>query len=545
MAELLAQATAARLPDIEWSLLWPFLVPALGSILLITLTSLFPALRTRGFPAVYTVVVAIVAGGALVWAFDRLSDPNRGELVVGGAIAIDHFTLFVTATILIGVAATALVLRDYLVREGFDGPEWYALVLLSASGGIMLASANDLIVAFLGLEILSISVYVLAALHLRRIQSQEAGFKYFILGALSSAIFLYGIAMLYGATGSLSYNRIAEVLGDGVYGMVNDAGLAPGREASLLLAGIGLLLVGFAFKVSAAPFHFWTPDVYQGAPSPVVGFMASAVKVAGFGGLLRLFVHALGDRAADWQPMIAALALISIILGSIMAIIQTDVKRMLAYSSISHAGFMLLALHAAGSSDAEVAANGAQAALFYMLAYALMVLGTFAIVTAVGRRGDGAHSLTSYRGLSKEQPVLAALMMVLLFSQAGVPFTAGFFGKFTVILAAADGRYYVLAGVAMLASVIGAYLYLRIVVAMFLSADDSGEAHADTSAPADENDDGAESLEAEAAPELGPIVVPRLLLLTATAAAVITIVLGIFPGLIESPLVKAAAALLS
>ena len=502
LAHTLAQQGALVTPEIAWSLIAPFVVLAIGGILLITVTSVVPALRRDGFPAGFTILTAIVAGWFIRDIWSRL-DEEGPFLVVADAMSIDRFTIFVWAILCAAVFLVAALFDGYLRRENFDGPEWYVLMLMSASGGMIMAAAQDLILIFLGLEILSIAVYVLAALHLRRSDSQEAAFKYFILGALASALFLYGIALVYGATGSTALNAIAGARAP------NELGLNPMEDSSMMLAGIALILVGFAFKVSAVPFHMWTPDVYEGSPTPVVAFMASAVKVAGFAGMARVFWDGLSYYHADWRPVISALALFSLIVGSFLALSQTNVKRMLAYSSIVHAGFILIAVEAlAGGSAGFEQTNeglfrslaGAEALLFYMLAYTLMTIGSFGVLTVAGRRGDGGHTLEHYRGLSKSQPVLAALMVVLLFAQAGVPFTSGFLAKFRVIMAAADNGSYVLAGAAMLASVVGAVLYLRVVVSMYM-ADGAGApmvAHAVTDSDVDVDDADSESVDAEA-----------------------------------------------
>ena len=356
------------------------------------------------------------------------------------------------------VGLVALLANDYLRREGLDGPEFYVLIMLSASGGIIMASANDLIVMFLGLEIVSLAAYVLASMHSRRIESQEAGMKYFVLGSLSSAIFLYGIALTYGATGSTNLVDIKEFVATTV--IVDDA---------LLLAGFALLLVGFGFKVAAAPFHSWTPDVYQGSPTPVAAFMASAVKTAAFAGLLRVFYVTFGDYRTDWQPIVYALAIATLFVGSFLAIVQTDVKRMLAYSSISHAGYLLVGVQAATP-------DGTAAVLFYLAAYSFMVVGSFAVITLVAGTGDSRTSLDDLKGLSRTRPVLAIALTVFLLGQAGVPLTSGFFAKFYIIESAVDARSFPLAIVAMLAAVVAAFLYLRIMVSVWLDGDEDAAA---------------------------------------------------------------------
>lgn len=279
--------------------------------------------------------------------------------------------------------------------------------------------------------------------------------KYFVLGAFASAFFLYGIALIYGATGSTNLLEIDRFLATNLL-----------TEDALLLGGFALLLVGLLFKVAAVPFHAWTPDVYQGAPSPIVAYMASGVKVAGFAAILRVFWLTFGDYRTDWQPIVYAIAVLTLFVGSVVAIMQTDVKRMLAYSSISHAGYVLVGVQAA-------TADGTAAALFYLGAYAFMVIGSFAVVTVMGASGAGS-SLDDYALLSRRRPVLALTFTVFLLAQAGVPFTSGFFAKFYVIGAAVEARSYWLAALAMVAAVIAAYVYLRVILAMYVGAGDAG-----------------------------------------------------------------------
>lgn len=304
---------------------------------------------------------------------------------------------------------------------------------------------------FLGLEALSIGIYVMIAMHHRRSEARESAIKYFVLGAFSSAFLLYGIALTYGSTGSTNLVHIRDYLDAVVF-----------RDQHLLMAAMALLLVGLSFKVAAAPFHFWAPDVYQGAPSPVTGWMASIAKAAGFAALLRIFFAAFASHDLDWAPIVGALAVITLVVGAVMAILQTDVKRMLAFSSVSHAGYILVAVHSASDS-------GTSAALFYLFTYTLMVLGSFAVVGAMG--SDDEHPLSRYSGLGRSRPVIAMGFTLLLLAQAGIPTTSGFIAKFQVIAAAVDNKSYFIAAVSMVTAVIGAFMYLRIVMAMYVVDD--------------------------------------------------------------------------
>ena len=488
--------------DVAWSAVAPVLVLIGGALVLLAAD----ALRRR--PPIngsYALVTTVIAGGAIgmsVPLWNRVQDAGRGPFsTLGQAVGVDGFSVFATMVIAAGVIVAALLSDEFLRREGLDGAEPYVLMLLSASGGVIMASANDLIVMFLGLEILSMAVYIMAAMHLRKISSQEAGLKYFVLGAFSSAFFLYGIALVYGATGSTNLVEISSFLSTTVL-----------AHSGLLMAGMALLLVGFGFKVALVPFHFWSPDVYQASPSPSVAWMASGVKVAGFAGLMRVFFLAFSNLRLDWQPIIAALAVVSLVVGAVLAVVQTDVKRMLSYSSISHAGFVLVGVQAAND-------QGIKAALFYLGAYTFMVGGSFGIATVVGRKGDIGQSLSDYRGLSKDRPVLAVVFALLLFAQAGVPLTSGFFAKFYVITAAVDAGSTWLAVVAMVASVIAAFLYLRIVVSMYMESDPDEER------------------------EPRRIPVPFAAGLALALCTVVTLGVGIFPSLLANPAGDATPAL--
>ena len=455
-------------PSVDWPALLPLLILMVGGLLMLTFSSFLRGRAPRGLFAGVTIAIAVAAAlsalpvwarvqnwDSLLWWSTSHSQPGAFS-TVGGSVGIDGFSLFITIALCGAVAMAALLASAYLRREDMEGPEFYVLMLLSASGGVMMAMANDLIVMFIGIETLSIAVYVLAGMHLRRVQSQESGIKYFVLGAFSSAFLLYGIAMIYGATGSVNLVQIKDFM----------AGVVPVQNGFLLI-GLSLILVGLAFKVAAVPFHAWSPDVYDGAPTPAVAWMASGVKAAAFAGLVRIFVLTFSNYGATWRPIVYVLAILSMVVGAALAIVQSNVKRMLAYSSISHAGFMLMALQASST-------EGTAAIAFYVAVYTFMVAGSFGVATIVGRRGDGHHSLTDYRGLSRSNPLLAAAFTVLLLAQAGVPFTAGFFAKFYAITAAVDAHSTPLAIIAMVSAVISAFLYLRLIVAMFMTGGDDG-----------------------------------------------------------------------
>ena len=440
-------------PSIPWGELIPVLSLLAGTCFLLLVGSLVPTWPRRG----YAWVTGISTAVALVANAVKWNDLYyiKGQTFFADAIAIDRVSVLASIAICISVIFASLMLSAYLVRMNADGPELYALLLTSAIGALVMVAANELIVLFLGLEILSLSLYLLAASNRDREQSQESGLKYFILGGFSSAFFLYGVALIFGSTGSTKISGIGETLSGNISIVNTDA---------MLLIGIGLLLVGLGFKVSAAPFHVWTPDVYEGAPTPVTAFMASAGKVAAFAALLRILMVGLEQRADDWRPVVWALAMLTVFTGSILAVVQTNVKRMLAYSSISHAGFILVGVEAAG----QMSGDGIATSMNYLAIYTVLVMGSFAIVLAMSGSTDGETNLSDFKGLAKRRPALALAFTVLLFAQAGVPLTAGFVAKFAVIKSSVEANSYVLAIAAMVAAVIGAYLYLRIAVSMWL-----------------------------------------------------------------------------
>jgi NADH-quinone oxidoreductase subunit N len=436
-------------PEIDWFSIAPELALFSAAVLIVLVRSL--ARRTpRVFEASLAIAgVGVVTAAVFTGVLWHLVERDGPYQAIAGMVAVDGFSVFVRAVVLLCLALALLISIGYLRREQLEAPEYVALMVLSATGMSVMATANDLIAIFLGLEILSIALYVLSAFDRRRLTSQEAGLKYFLLGAFSSAVFLYGVALTYGATGTTSLTGIARFLaGTTLF------------DNGVLLVGLALLLVGLGFKVAAAPFHMWTPDVYQGAPTPVTAFMGGATKAAAFGAILRVFVGTFDLYRVDWRPAVFGLAVISMVVGAVAAVVQTDVKRMLAYSSIAHAGYVLIGVQAATD-------RGTSAALFYLLVYALMIIGAFAVVTVVARKGDERHSLDDYRGLARTSPVLAGLLTLFLLAQAGVPLTGGFVAKLGVFTAAVDAGQYALALIGMLVAVVSAFVYLRIVLAMY------------------------------------------------------------------------------
>jgi NADH-quinone oxidoreductase subunit N len=454
-----------HVPSIRYLGILPVIVMLGGAVALLGVASLVRRPFRRRMATVSTLVISLTAFGLTWWQWVDVQS-HGPYTTIDHAVVVDGFSVFITVLVTAAMALTALVSEGYLQREGIDGVELHVLALVSASGAILMAQANDLVIVFLGLEILSIALYVLTAFNHKRAASGEAALKYFVLGGFSSAIFLYGIALTYGATGTTNLTQIAAFLAHNV--LVHDG---------VLLAGMSLLLVGFAFKVAAVPFHMWTPDVYQGSPSPITGFMAAVAKAGGFAAFLRVFISSFGVLASDWRPIIYVLAIVTLVVGAGLAVVQRDIKRMLAYSSINHAGFVLLGLQAAS-------ARGVSSALYYLFAYMFMVIGSFAVVTLIGRTGDDDHDIAAYRGLARRQPVLAFAFAVLLLAQAGVPFTTGFLTKFQVVIASVDAHSVPLAVIAMVSAAVAAFFYLRVTVLMYAPDDDLGDASGSTGAPA-------------------------------------------------------------
>jgi NADH-quinone oxidoreductase subunit N len=369
-----------------------------------------------------------------------------GKLVTfGGSFIVDEFARFLKILALLGSAAAIVMSIDYARREAQERFEYSVLILLSTLGMLMLISAADLIALYLGLELMSLPLYVVAASHRTSLRSTEAGLKYFVLGALSSGMLLYGASLIYGFTGTVSFAGIALAAGQGGIG---------------LIFGIVFLFAGFCFKVSAVPFHMWTPDVYEGAPTPVTAFFAAAPKVAGIAMFVRVAVMAFPGITSQWQQIVVFVSIASMALGSFAAIGQRNFKRLMAYSSIGHMGFALVGL-AAGTSE------GVQGVLVYIAIYVTMTLGVFAVILSMRRTTGMVESIDQLAGLARTHPTMAFFLAMLLFSMAGVPPLAGFFAKFYVFLAAIKAGLYLLAVLGVVTSVVGAYYYLAIVKLMY------------------------------------------------------------------------------
>ncbi|MFD8808468.1 NADH-quinone oxidoreductase subunit NuoN [Streptomyces sp. NPDC059597] len=479
-------------PKIEYGQLSPTLI-VLGAALVGVLIEAFVPRRSRYYAQVFVSAVALCAAFAAVVALAAGGyGTTKAHVAAMGAIAVDGPALFLEGTIvlagLVGLftfaerrldpaahgnrvdsfAAQAAAVpggegEKAAVKAGFTTTEVFPLLLFAISGMLVFPAANDLLTLFVALEVLSLPLYLLCALARRkRLLSQEAAVKYFLLGAFASAFTLFGIALLYGYAGSVSYTRIAQVVDGTVSGV--DPALADtmGNDA-LLLIGMALLVMGLLFKVGAVPFHMWTPDVYQGAPTPVTGFMAAATKVAAFGALLRLLYVVLPGLRWDWRPVMWGVAIVTMLGGAIIAITQTDIKRLLAYSSIAHAGFILAGVIATSQ-------NGVSSVLFYLAGYSFVTIGAFAVVTLVRDAGGEATHLSQWAGLGRRSPLVAAVFAVFLLAFAGIPLTSGFAGKFAVFRAAAEGGAAPLVVIGVLSSAIAAFFYIRVIVLMFFSA---------------------------------------------------------------------------
>jgi NADH-quinone oxidoreductase subunit N len=440
---LLAQVQA---PDIDYKALSPLLATVGGSIVVL-MVGLFRSQFVRAALVPALAAASLLAAiGLTIWVWE----PGDTEPIIEGALSVDALALGISMLFFVaGLATIALSLRESAVEQA-GGGEYYSLLLASISGMVLLAQAESLITLFLGIEVLSIPLYVLCATELRRRTSLEAGLKYLVIGSVGSATLLYGLALIYGATGATRFADIAGAIGDTV-----------GTGDPLLLTGVALGATGLAFKASVAPFHQWTPDVYQGAPTPITAFMAVATKAAAFAILLRLFDHALAETQLDWGPALAALAAVTIVIGNVGAIPQRSLKRMLAWSGVAQAGYLLAGV-VVGTR------LGLQATAFYLAVYLLMNVGAFAVVIARERVSEHGDDLASLEELGRAQPWLAWPMTIAMLSLAGFPATAGFIGKFYLIDAAVSGDYIWLGVVIVVGSVVSLVYYLRVIAVMWL-----------------------------------------------------------------------------
>jgi len=474
---------------VEYYRTLPEIILTLAGVVIMFMEAVFTNDDQRKIFGPFSIVALLAALAA------SLSASGEPGAAFSNMLIIDGFASFFRALVIaIGVIAI-LSSTEYLRREKSSGGEYYALILFSIVGQCVMVTANELIMIFIGLEISSISSYVLAGYLRDDPRNNESALKYFLLGSFATAFLLYGVAWIYGLTGSTNLDHIRSALQTS----------AP--PLALAGAAAALMFVGFGFKISAAPFQVWAPDVYQGAPVPVSGFLSVGPKAAAFAILLRVFMTAFGPLAARWEPIVWACALASMVVGNFGAIQQSNIKRMLAYSSIAHAGYILVAL----TADS---ATGSAAAMFYLAAYAFTNLGAFAVVTYFSRKGEKYVSIDDFAGLSQRQPAMAAMLTIFLLSLIGVPLTAGFFGKFYIFKAVLDANEVWITVLGLLNSAVAAYYYLRVLVVMYFK--DPGEA--------------VENLDA---PGIG-------LKIAVYASALGTLVLGIFPGWVLDIATRAA-----
>lgn len=440
--------TELQIPSVDIAVVLQIVI-VFGWAMVLLVADLFIAnKRVTGLLGLIGAVGAALAGIPL-W--------NSNRTTFGGMLTLDNYALVLNWIFLVVVALTILISLDYLARHDINQGEYYPLLLLATGAMMLLAQGNDLIVLFLGLELLSITLYVLAGFAYPRLSSEEAAMKYLLVGAFAAGFLVFGIALTFGATGSSNLVDINVFL---------SRLLETNQNVLLLLIGAALIIVGFGYKIAMAPFHMWTPDVYEGSPTPVAAFMSVGTKSAGFAALTRFLVVALPAYWTLWAPALAALAAVTMIVGNLAAVAQTNVKRMLAYSSIGHAGYILMGTLARPGEGSL----GIQGLLFYLVAYSLTNLVAFAVLITLEQRGESAWSIDDFAGLWERQPWLATAMTICMFSLAGVPLTAGFIGKFYVFTAAWQSNLGWLTVVAVFTSAIAAFFYLRIVVQMFMRA---------------------------------------------------------------------------
>lgn len=464
----------------EFLLLAPEIFLTICGLVLLVWGSIGSGLGSR--KATFMALAATLVTGALVfWAQGQSS----GAPILAKMFILDRFAFFWKIVFLVATALTILVSERFLEEGRYRASEYYSLILLATTGMLLMASGFNLISIWISLELMALSSYILAGYFKRQTESNEAAIKYFVLGALSSGILLYGISLLYGVTGTLHLEQLA-------------GGLLNATANGNLMATVGwiMLAIGFFFKVAAVPFHVWTPDVYVGAPTPVTGYLATASKAASFAVLIRVFFQGLGPIVVDWQVVVAAVAGLSMIWGNIAALTQTNVKRMLAYSSIAHAGYVLMGVLAANET-------GLWAAMFYMFAYSFFTLGAFGTVVLLERREYAGETYSDYAGLARRAPLLAAMMLVFMLALTGIPPTGGFFGKVYLFAAAVEAGWTWIAVIGVLTSAISLYYYMGIVVQMYLK----------------------ESEDTTPVPLRAPVLVAAIGL-----CALVTVLLGLLPG---------------
>src|SRR5215211_2445715 len=437
--------------DLNTSTIFPLAFLTVWACVLLLIDLFIPKDR-KGITALLAALgLALTLGFTLA----QIGEANTGfeKMVV-----VDGFAVFVNALLLVSGLLGVALAYGYVKRMGLERGEYYMLLLFSVTGMMLMAQAIDLIVVFLALELLSIPLYVLAAFARPQVESEEAGLKYFLLGAFATGFIVYGTALVFGATGTTSLNGIITSIG------------ANGAPGLLLTIGAALILVGLGFKIAAVPFHMWTPDVYQGSPTAVTAFMSSGAKIAGFAGLLRVFATAFPSLAVDMTGVLWAISAVTMILGNLIAISQSNIKRMLAYSSIAHAGYILMAFVPYGNS--EVASISVAAGLFYLVSYAITNFGTWGVVIALERAEGKGLEIRDYAGLGRKYPALAAAMTIFMLSLIGLPPTIGLVGKFYLFRAVLAGGFTGLAIIGVLTSLISAYYYLRVVVTMYMQEGD-------------------------------------------------------------------------
>ena len=475
MISFLAQS---MMPVIDWGLIAPEVIVCLAAVLVMLVDAFArPTQRwVTGSMALIGLGLAATASIGLWMNGTTTSDAFNGMIV------LDELRLSFTLVFLLVSALTLLISTVWVQGEQLPAGEFHSLLLFATVGMMLMASGNDLVIIFLGLEILSIATYVMAGFRRTDVRSNESSLKYFILGSFSSAFLLYGIALVYGAT-SIAEPGLGGAVSKIVPGTTNIAEIASrisqAQYPALLFAGAAMMLVGFGFKIATAPFHIWTPDVYEGAPTPVTAFMAAGPKAAGFASFIRVFVFGLpfavsasgvpvGSLHQAWVTTLVVMAILTMTVGNVVAIVQNNVKRMLAYSSIAHAGYALVGCVAAGAASDPVQRDTAiTAVVFYLLTYAVMNIGAFAVVQLIARTGDRRTAIEDYRGIGFESPVLAFSLSLFMLSLLGMPLTAGFMGKIMVFRSAIDQHFYGLVIVGVLNTAISAYYYLRLIIVMF------------------------------------------------------------------------------